>query len=64
MKKGGKKIVKRVPVLGLIFLAEDVKAKGAVGGVVNNMADQVPWLGWAKFGTECVWGDWIPDTPK
>lgn len=61
LKKGGKKVAKRVPLLGLVFISEDIQAKGVVGGIANNMADQVPWIGWAKFGSECVWGDWIPD---
>lgn len=59
--KGGKKVTKKVPVLGLLYIVEDIQAKGVAGGVANNLLDQVPYLGWAKFGYECAYGDWIPN---
>jgi RHS repeat-associated protein len=59
-KKCGKKVVKKVPILGLVFLASDVKAKGAVGGTCNSLLDACPVVGWIKL-TELVTGDWIPD---
>jgi len=60
-KKVGKRLIKKVPIVGLIFIVQDVEAKGVVGGIGNSLLDQVPWVGWAKLGFECIWGDWIPD---
>jgi len=63
-KVGGKLVkgvVKRVPLVGLVFWVSDVQAKGFVGGTANTLLDQVPFLGWGKLGSECLIGDWIPD---
>jgi hypothetical protein len=58
--KGGKKLAKKVPIVGILFLLDDINRKGIVGGTANNLLDQVPYLGWVKM-TECITGDWIPD---
>jgi hypothetical protein len=61
LEGGSKKIIKRVPVVGLVFIYSDINDKGVVNGVCNNLLDACPILGWVKFGTECFWGDWLPD---
>jgi len=52
--EGGKNFIKKVPILGLLFIVTDVQAKGVVGGVANNLLDQVLYLGWVEFGSKCA----------
>ena len=52
---------KVLPVVGLVFIYSDINDKGVVNGVCNNLLDACPILGWVKFGTECFWGDWLPN---
>jgi hypothetical protein len=61
LAQGTKKIVKRVPIVGLVFVYADIKDKGFIKGVCNSVLDACPFVGWGKLGTECIWGDWFPD---
>ena len=63
-KRGGKKLLKRVPVVGLMFLFEDISEKGFIGGMCNTLLDACPYVGWGKLGIECITGDWFPDNSK
>jgi hypothetical protein len=56
-----KKVVKKVPVLGLVFVVYDINNKGFSGGVCNSLLDACPAVGWGKLAAECIWGDWFPD---
>ncbi len=60
-KKTGEIFVKKVAMLGLIFILADINNKGFAAGITNNLLDQVPYLGWTKMADECVHGNWIPD---
>jgi len=61
LAQGTKKIVKRVPIVGLVFVYTDIKDKGFIKGVCNSVLDACPFVGWGKLGAECIWGDWFPD---
>jgi hypothetical protein len=66
LKKGVKKAAKAIPVvgtvLGIVFWADDVKAKGLVYGTSNSAVDAIPYVGAAKGVTEIIAGsDFIPD---
>ena len=63
-KRGRKKLLKRVPVVGLMFLFEDISEKGFIGGTCNTLLDACPYVGWGKLGIECITGDWFPDNSK
>jgi hypothetical protein len=61
-RMGTKGVLKKVvPIISIVFIVQDVRAKGPVGGVANTLFDATPYMGWVKLVTECVWGDWIPD---
>ena len=61
VKRGGKKVIKKVPVVSLVFVFSDIHDKGFVGGVCNTLMDACPFVGWGKLGIECITGDWFPD---
>ena len=63
-KRGGKKLLKRVPAVGLMFWFEDISEKGFIGGTCNTLLDACPFIGWGKLGIECITGDWFPDNSK
>jgi hypothetical protein len=52
---------KVVPAISILFVVHDINAKGMAGGIANTVFDATPYMGWVKLGSECVWGDWIPD---
>lgn len=58
---GAKRIIKRVPLLGVMFIVNDVRAKGVKNGVANSLLDACPFIGWVKFFDECLDGDWFPN---
>ena len=63
-RKGGsvlKRVTKRVPVVGLVFVYTDIRDKGFSGGLCNSLLDACPFVGWSKLAAECIWGDWFPD---
>ncbi len=49
------------PMIGVIFLAHDVQAKGWKNGVANSLLDACPCVGWVKCGDEFQSGEWFPD---
>ena len=59
--QGAKKVVKHVPIVGLVFVYTDIRDKGFVKGTCNSLLDACPFIGWGKLGIECIWGDWFPD---
>ena len=56
-----KRVTKRVPVVGLVFVYTDIRDKGFSGGLCNSVLDACPVVGWGKLAAECIWGDWFPD---
>ena len=63
-KKGSAKVTKKIPILGLVFVAVDIRNKGWLSGSANSLCDQCPVLGWFKLGAECAGGEWFPDKPS
>lgn len=61
VKKLGGTYRKVVPILSVVFIVQDVEAKGLSGGIVNTLFDSTPYLNWVKLGSECVLGEWVPD---
>jgi hypothetical protein len=65
--KVARRLGKSVPLVGtaisIAVLAQEVKRKGLVGGVVNTGLDALPFFGALKNGIELVTDDWIPDLP-
>jgi len=47
--------------LSIVFVAQNVKAKGVAPGIANTALDSTPVLNWAKAATESLDGDWIPN---
>ena len=64
LAQGAKKVVKRVPLVGLVFVYTDIRDKGFVRGACNSLLDACPFVGWGKLGAECIWGDWFPDNEE
>ena len=63
-KKLGKRALKIVPFVGLVFLPGDIQAKGTVWGTANTLLDMAPGVGAGKFLRELYDGkDMIPDKP-
>ena len=65
--KVARRLGKSVPLVGTVIsvavLAQEVKRKGLVGGVVNTGLDALPFFGALKNGIELFTDDWIPDLP-
>jgi hypothetical protein len=69
LKKGAKKIGKKIPLVGIgvviYFWTEDVQAKGLVGGTANSILDAIPIVGTGKGIAEMIAGqDLIHDLPQ
>ena len=65
-KKTGAKVLtstykKVLPVLSILFLANDIQAKGPVGGIANTLLDSTPGVSHLKDLIEPFTGDLISD---
>ena len=65
--KVARRLGKSVPLVGtaisVAVLAQEVRRKGWVGGILNTGLDALPFFGALKNGIELVTDDWIPDLP-
>jgi hypothetical protein len=65
--KAARRVAKSLPFVGtavaVFLVAEAVKRKGWIGGVVHTGLDALPVVGTLKNGIELFTDDWIPDLP-